>query len=92
VSEFLFGGVLTICFKRFAARSEMLTDIVLPSSSVRGLCFTTVAHKVLEVEKLRLGEISGCIFVTGVVLCVIGRGIVLVTGLVRQARKKAAGS
>ena len=58
VREFFLGGALTIWRKRLAARSEMLMDISLPSSSVRGLCLATVAHEILDVEKQRLWVVS----------------------------------
>jgi len=92
VSEFFLGAALTICRKRFAARSDMLMDISLPSSSVRGLCLATVAHDILDVEKQRVFEVSERALDAVVAFGRAGRGIVLVADLVRQAWKKAAGS
>jgi hypothetical protein len=40
-----------ICFKRRAARSDIVMVISLPSSSVRGFWRTAVAHVVDELEK-----------------------------------------
>lgn len=89
--EFFLGGVLTICLRRFAARSVIIMDMVLPSSSVRGLCFTTVARRVGVLVNRRL---CGCeARLNGrFVLCGAGRDTEAVADLVRQAWKKVTGS
>jgi len=63
-------------------------DISLPSSSRRRLCFVTVAHEIIEVEKQRLWTVSRRVLDTAI----FARGIVLLAEYVRQAWKKAEGS
>ena len=50
-----------IFFKRFAARSEMMIAISLPSSSCLGLCLITVARDAAVLEKGREDEVTGCL-------------------------------